>query len=701
MNNKNSSKFSKKKLNTIVNFKKSKYHNNLKKLTKTQDSYSNEKSFVNNSFSSTKLNSSESFLLKSIYINDNIKLFRMKNISIKKQLYASSSCNKNQNIFKKFIKKKFNDNFEKIKQKPNLPQLNNFNNYSNITPFFKTNIPNSNTFQKISYFDKKFREELFDIHNYNNNQIGNNSHNNTMYFKESTKNRALIRDYLYQKEKKYEEELENILNYKKVIIENSKRIKYLFNDVINNRINKVIDYNTFLKNKIKILKAKDFELYKYIEQLIKEIKDLFINIKVKSDKLWQLFDIRNFLICVKEGISVKELPLAFRCYNSDYLDELTKLNEKDIYSFEKMNKRKNNLTIFHLPTNLMIYIKSINGLENEEMDDKFSKYLDPNYRIFESVDEFIRFYKLIEKKILDNLKISLEKKDLNDSIKIKLISQIRDMEKDNQLFKEDFDNAEKHFIKLKLNNDNIVKKKLSLSSSFGDLRSKKKIELKNIHLKNSEILKHIEDKKDEKFLKIIRRNHDMEKNQFLYKFHQLKKDKKFNTMKEYVYYYIVQNNLKFFEKSPEYFYNQEIFNIKIFNEYINNIKNSKSFPDYIIRKNIIYLLNVYENAINKFLSDYKMSTKKYQKTNEFNKIRKKEINYKKYFLFKKQRLLDFKIKEMRIDKYNRKFTKYRFIQRNAFINSSLTNTHSKGKSIELKNNNNKIDEEDYNLLLKY
>ena len=52
----------------------------------------------------------------------------------------------------------------------------------------------------------------------------------------------------------------------------------------------------------------DFELYKYIEQLINQIKELFIQIKVKSDRLWYLFDIRNFLICVKEGISLKNLP---------------------------------------------------------------------------------------------------------------------------------------------------------------------------------------------------------------------------------------------------------------------------------------------------------------------------------------------------------------------------------------------------------
>jgi len=682
--------------NTIINFKKSNYHNKFKKLTKTQASSSNEKSLVNNSILSTKLNSSESFLFKSIYINNNMRLFRMRNLSIKNMLHTSSSGNKNPNIFKKYIQKKFSDNFKKIKINPELPKMNNFNNFSCNIPYLKPNTGNSNEIQKISYFDRLFRDELFDIHNYN--KIGNNNHSNASYFKQSTKNRILIRNYLYQKEKKYQNEKESIINYKKSILENSERIKDIYNDVLKNKINRVIDYNTFLKNKIKFMKDKDFELYKNIEKLIKEIKDLFINIKIKSDKLWQLFDMRNFLICVKEGISIKELPLAFRCYNSEYLNELTKLNEKDIYSLGQMKKKKSNLNIFHIPTNLIIYIKSLNGLENETMDKRFSKYLDPNYKIFEDPEAFINRYRFIEKKILDNLRNSLQQKDLNESIKLRLLSEIKDIKSENQLFNEDFDNVKNYFIKIKVNNDNIERKKMKLSLSTGNITTKN-IELKNNNLfKHADILKYIEEKKDEKFLKTIRGNHDMEKNQFLYKFHQLKKEKKFNTMKEYVYYYIVEISLNLFEKIPEYFYNQEIFDIKIFNEYINNINNRHKFPDFLIRKNIIYLLNIYENAINSFLYVYKMDIKKYKKTNEYYEIRKKEVNIKKNFLFKKQKLIDFRIKEMKINKYNRKFTKYRYIQRNSFINSSLTNTHSKGKSFELKNNNNKIDE-DFSLLL--
>ena len=695
MNSINPVNFSITNYNTLMNYKQSNYHNQFKKLTNTQISSSNDKSIVNNSMLSTKLNSSESFLFRSIYINNNMRLFRMRNISLKNQLYTASSSEKNQNIFKKFIKKKFSDNFKKIKIKANLPAMDNFHNYSNNIPYSKSNTGNANNIQKISYFDKLFRGELFNIHNYNNNQKGNNIHNNNLYFKESTKNRVLIRNYLYQKEKKFQQELEYDKKYKKSVIKNSEKIKYIYDDVINNKINKVIDYNTFLKNKIKIMKEKDFDLYKYIEQLIQEIKNLFINIKIKSDKLWQLFDIRNFLICVKEGISIKKLPIAFKCYNSDYLDDLTKLNEKDIYSLSQMNKRKNNLNIFHLPTNLLLYIKTLNGLDNEEMDKKFTKYLDMNNKIFNSPEEFIKTYMQNEKKVLDFLRTSLAEKNINENIKLKLISQIKEIEEDEETYRADFDNVKNYFKKVKDNNGNMNKKKLRLSLSTEDILIKRRKE-KLLKIKDESILKNIEDKNDENFLKLIRRNNDMEKSQFLYKFHQLKKIKKFDVMKEYVYFYIVDINLKFLEKCPIYFYNQEIFDRKIFNNYINNIKNSNKFPDYVIRGNILYLLNIYENAINSFLSDHKNLLRQYQKTNEYYNIRKKEINEKKNFLFKKQKMLDSKIKEMKINKYNRKFTKYRYIQRNSFIDSSMTNIHSKGKSFEFKNVKKKDNEDKLN-----
>ena len=336
------------------------------------------------------------------------------------------------------------------------------------------------------------------------------------------------------------------------------------------------------------------------------------------------------------------------------------------------------------------------------MDKKFDKYLDPNYKIFNSPDEFKTTYTITEKKVLTFLRNSLDKKNINDKIKIKLKEIIKDIENDNQIFSEDFNNVENYYNKVKINNENIVNRKLKLSQSTGNIKVKK-IELyDSLNFNEKEIKRYIEEKKDEKFLKLIRGNNDVENTQFLYKFHQLKKLKKFETMKEYVYFYIYTNILNFMKIYPEYIYNQEIFDIKIFNGYINNIQNCNKFPEFVISSNIIYLLNIYENAINSFLYDYKNNIKKYGKTDTYKKIRKKEINEKKIFLFKKQKFFESKIKTMKINKYNMKFSKYRYIQRNTFLNDSQLNIFDKGKSFDNKTNKEKekkIDE--YKMLLKY
>ena len=57
---------------------------------------------------------------------------------------------------------------------------------------------------------------------------------------------------------------------------------------------------------------------------------------------------------------------------------------------------------------------------------------------------------------------------------------------------------------------------------------------------------------------------------------------------------------------------------------------------------------------------------------------------------------------MKINKYNMKFSKYRYIQRNTFLNDSQLNIFDKGKSFDNKTNKEKekkIDE--YKMLLKY
>ena len=180
----------------------------------------------------------------------------------------------------------------------------------------------------------------------------------------------------------------------------------------------------------------------------------------------------------------------------------------------------------------------------------------------------------------------------------------------------------------------------------------------------------------------------------------MKKIKNFHTEKEYVYFYISNNILNFYKKCPKYFYRQEAFSFNKFNEFIDNFITSNKLKDSESRKIILYLLNIYETAINNFLNDYENTITKFGKTDAYYTIRKEKINEKKLHLFEKKKIMDIKIKKMKIDKYNRKFLKFRYIERSNLSNSSMVNFFSKGKSFEIKKNNKK-DFENENYLLKY
>jgi hypothetical protein len=347
----------------------------------------------------------------------------------------------------------------------------------------------------------------------------------------------------------------------------------------------------------------------------------------------------------------------------------------------------------------LAYIKTLNRLENENIEEKFRKYLNPNCKIFESPDDFIKVYKTTEKKILDYLKNYLVETNLNEKIKFGLYTTIKYIKQDENNFQKDFDEASKSYIKIKNNNDKNNIRKLRFSVFSEDIKPGRDIKEENYKDQNNLYVNYNRDKYDEKFLKLIRSNIDAEKFNFLFKFYQLKKIKNFHTEKEYVYYYISNNILNFYKKCPKYFYNQETFSFKKFNEFLNNFGTSNKLKDSESRKTVLYLLNIYETAVNNFLYDYENTITLFGKTDIFYAIRKEKINEKKLHLFEKKKIMDVKIKKMKIDKYNRKFLKFRYLERNNLSNSSMNNIFFKGKSFEIKSNN-KQDKENENYMLK-
>ena len=652
-------------------------------LSFTQNSPLNKTLFnsSNSSRLSTNFNSSESFLFQSLYINQNIRNFKMKNIKLKNKIYSSSL---EDNFYQKYIQNKLSNNITKLK----LPKMNLKREYFSPPPKTKIQLSiNNNDNQlkensiittknkdtkdintKISFIGYKIQDELFDILNCKSNCLGSNNYNNKNNFKESIQRRALIQKYIYEQKNRYKNDVKNEQIYKKEINNKEKKIKNIYNKVSNDECNILSNYNLFLQRKIHDMKELDYEFCKKIESLKSQVKNLFIKIKIESDRLWSLFDIRNFLVCVKESISIRQLPLIFRLYNSDYLDELSKINENDIYLLEKMEKPKKNMNLFRIPTNLIMYINALSGLHKETIDKRFLKYLDCNYIIFNTVEEFIEKYILTERNMLDHLRNSLQYNTYNQSQQLNLKKQIDIIEKDNKIFEDDYNKVKKVYEKTKNVNGHYEKIINNLSSYTISEKNENDEDISETELENRKFLENEKQfKNNELFLKMIQKKYNIEKNHFMLKFNELKNIKKFRTEKEYVYYFIIKNLLQLFKIYPEYFYIKSKYSYKRMNKYINNIKDCHKLPNIIIQMNVIYLLSIYEAAINNFLIDYQKNLEKYSSSNYYQKLKRNLIINKKSILFKQQSEIENKVKKMKFEKYNKKHTKYRYRQRNVNI----------------------------------
>ena len=642
------------------------------------------KSLINSSCVSrlsTNLNSSESFLLKSLYINNNLINFRMKNINLKNNIFSTTLNEINKNYHQKFIRHKFSKNFSKLqlpkmntvrgsfspptKAKESLNSINSYkdNNSVQSHSFFtpKNKVLNINE----SFIELKLRDELFDILNSQPNRY------KKYFFKESILNRALIQKFIHEQQKIYVDKVKNDEIYKYKVKEKEKKVKKFYGFVSHDEFNILNSYNVFLQKKVHEMKEIDFDYYRRVLQLKKEIKNLFIRIKILSDRRWYLFDIRNFLRCVKERIPITQLPLIFCIYNSEYLDELTKINEKDIYLLEKMGKPKKNLNLFRIPTNLINYINAINELHKETIDERFVKYLDKNYVIFSTPEEFIDQYIMTEKDMLDHLRTSLSRNNYNRAQKLKLQEQIDLLSKNCAIFEDNY-KREKRFYDQK-KNENIYYNKIKNNLSCVEIV--KEEESEELDEKEIETRKFLEEEKlfknNENFLKMLQKKTNVEQNKFLLKYNELKNNKKFKTEKEYVYFFIYKNIISLLNIYPEYFYRQKKFSLKTMNKYIHNIKNCHKFPEIIIRKNVIYLLSIYEDAISNFLLDYQKNVEKYRSTAIYDKIMKNLAIYKKSLFLKEQKILENKVKQMKFERFTKKYSRYRYRQRNVVVNDSF------------------------------
>ena len=117
----------------------------------------------------------------------------------------------------------------------------------------------------------------------------------------------------------------------------------------------------------------------------------------------------NLLICIKEGIKLKDLPHNFTFYTANYQNVLDEI----LISCNNYNPKKPTKNI---PTNLLeyLYIKFIKKMKSN-LSKKYKNYLKLNYKIFKDEEEFIIKFSEIEKKLNDYLEIFLKKQKYNNT----------------------------------------------------------------------------------------------------------------------------------------------------------------------------------------------------------------------------------------------------------------------------------------------
>ena len=603
---------------------------------------------------STMINHSESYLLNNIFENFKTINFQKENIKLK-------------NKFLNVITKKIDDDRYSYK---NLFFQNKSNNSRKLNilkkkPEIKINIlSKNNSYINISYksyIATKIQNEILD-----------DKKHTLLNFKLKIESIIKLKKVLYEQKKLLEKERENNKNNAILLTKINHKInnlKYILKE--NENILEINKYIKFLIEKRIQMKYDNLLLSTKIDYLKDDNKELLIKIKEKSEKLWDLYDKRNLLICIKEKILIKDLPLIFHFCNSSFLSVLIKkyYNYVDLLESRKKYILNNPLIKFKMPTNLVeyIYFNRKSEIEKENFDKKLLKYLNPKFPIFKDVDEFINVMSIIEKDTIDYyLSYCVHQKYKSDISKRNDIMKINKIKNENNKLLDSINMCNKILFKLK-------KRNIYLNNYLENIK-------KEYNLKYKEELKNVKNEKEKEnqlkqqkinniFLNSIINTISPEKNKFYYFLNNLKNEKKFTVNNAYTFYLIARNSLELYKSLPKYFYQQKHFSLELFDKSINNINNLNHFPLNVIIENAIYLLNLYETAVYFFLRDFKNNQNKdneiildikkdisiNKKINlvEFSKILNNKINkIKEEKLFKKNKKMVIKEKKMILPNIN-------------------------------------------------
>ena len=609
-----------------------------------QASFSNV-SFLNNASNiSTMISGNESFIMHSIRRNNKIKSFQKKNKKLKNDIQSLKRINVEHFSFRNLILQK-----------------SLFSLANNRT--FRAKLTHKKNFLFSDYYEKK-KEEIKKI-DLNTpltdriiDQIYYNKFRNPSNFSYRMKKIILLKKFIYDQKQIYNQKLiENDRDQRLIISINikMKRISFIMEEMDN--ILTLFSYVKYLEETKNQMKYDIVQESTQIDYLKNDIYELFIKIKAKADKLADLINIRNLLVCIKEGILIKDLPLNFTFFNFNYQDTLDKVFKiVNTPYFMREEKEIRNL----IPSNLLesLYFKNINkmkDIKSSKMYSRFKNYLKINYQIFQSRDDFEKYFYQMQKRINDyfihilynnnnkydpNLDVSLVKDESLDIIKNEQMIQ----QKQNEL---DILKEENTFLNIylqKIKNEGLNSNDYKIQSKKNDLRSLNKLLLDSIN--NQKTAQNIK---------------------YLYNFNQLQSEKKYETKGAYIYHTIMENILELYKIRPKYITEQINFQIDEFKFRIKNFKNCIKSSYEIIMNEIIYLIGIYESAITYFYADLNKEKNRMNSIRSFNKIRDNIFNNRKKELFRFKLGLEDKFYIAKLDKVAQKQNKYVIKSKNIYF----------------------------------
>ena len=601
-------------------------------------------SFVNNASISTMISGNESFIMHSIRRNNKVKSFQKKNKKLKKDIQSLKRINVEHFSFRNLILQKSLFNLE-----------------NNRT--FKTKLTHKKNFLFEDYYEKK-KEEIKKI-DLNTpltdriiDQIYNNKFRNLSNFSYKMKKIILLKKYIYDQKQNYNQKLiENDRDQRLLISINIKikRISFIIEELDNIlTLFSYVKYLEEIKNQIKYEIVQDSTQIDYLKN---DIYELLIKIRAKADKLADLINIRNLLVCIKEGILMKELPLNFTYFNFNYQDTLDNIFKIANTSYSMREEKEiRNL----IPSNLLesLYFKNINKMKEFKSSKRYSRfknYLKINCQIFQSREDFEKYFNQMERRINDYFIHILYNHNINydPDLDFSLVKdESLDIMKNEQLIQQkqkEFDVLEEEntFLNIylqKLKNEGLNSNDYKIKSQKNDLRSFNKLLLESIN--NQKTARNIK---------------------FLYNFNQLQIEKKYETKGAYIYHTIMTNILKLYKIRPKYITEQINFQMDEFKFRIKNFKNCIKSSYEIIMNELYYLIGIYESAITYLYADLNKEKNRMNSIRSFNKIRDNIFNNRKKELFRFKLGLEDKLYIAKLDKVVQKQNKYVVRSKNIYF----------------------------------